>query len=57
MIKFVSKTAGCNYCNVRSTATFDELMNDEFCSTVFPLAFNIKVINLLSSNGNFDIYV
>ncbi|CAF0750751.1 unnamed protein product [Didymodactylos carnosus] len=43
VIQTVSKTAGCNYCNVRSTTTFDELMNAEFGYTVTPLAFNIQL--------------
>jgi hypothetical protein len=48
VIKTVSKTAGCNYCNVRSNATFNELMDQEFASIVTPIAFNIK-LSLASS--------
>lgn len=43
IIQSVSKTIGCNYCNVRSAKTFDELMNTEFHYTVTPIAFNIDV--------------
>eukprot|EP00026_Physarum_polycephalum_P005171 Phypoly_transcript_05201.p1 GENE.Phypoly_transcript_05201~~Phypoly_transcript_05201.p1 ORF type:complete len:600 (+),score=119.37 Phypoly_transcript_05201:70-1869(+) len=43
VIKTVSKTAGCNYCNVRSNATFTTLMDQEFTSIVTPIAFNIKL--------------
>ena len=43
VIQSVSKTIGCNYCNVRSARTFDELMNTEFHYTVTPIAFNIEL--------------
>jgi len=43
VIKTVSKTAGCNYCNVRSNATFKALIDQEFPSIVTPIAFNIKL--------------
>jgi len=43
VIKTVSKTPGCNYCNVRSNATFTALMDQEFSSIVTPIAFNIKL--------------
>ena len=43
VIQSVSQTIGCNYCNVRSARTFDELMNTEFHYTVTPIAFNIDL--------------
>ena len=43
VIESVSRTIGCNYCNVRSAQTFDELMNTEFHYTVTPIAFNIEL--------------
>lgn len=43
VIQSVSRTIGCNYCNVRSAQTFDELMNTEFHYTVTPIAFNIDL--------------
>jgi hypothetical protein len=43
VIQSVSKTIGCNYCNVRSAQTFDELMNTEFHYTVTPIGFNIEL--------------
>lgn len=43
IINTVSQTPGCNYCNVRSTETFHELMNEEFSFTVTPIAFNIGI--------------
>jgi hypothetical protein len=43
VIKTVSKTAGCNYCNVRSNSTFNALMDQEFSAIVTPIAFNIKL--------------
>ncbi|CAF4961383.1 unnamed protein product, partial [Rotaria magnacalcarata] len=42
VIQSVSRTIGCNYCNVRNARTFDELMNTEFHYTVTPVAFNIQ---------------
>lgn len=47
VIQSVSKTIGCNYCNVRNARTFDELMNTEFHYTVTPIGFNIE-LSLLS---------
>ena len=43
VIQSVSRTIGCNYCNVRSARTFDELMNTEFHYTVTPIGFNIEL--------------
>jgi uncharacterized protein YegL len=43
VIQSVSRTIGCNYCNVRNARTFDELMNTEFHYTVSPIAFNIEL--------------
>ncbi|CAF0893142.1 unnamed protein product [Adineta ricciae] len=43
VIQSVSRTIGCNYCNVRSARTFDELMNSEFHYTVTPIGFNIEI--------------
>jgi uncharacterized protein YegL len=43
VIQSVSGTIGCNYCNVRSARTFDELMNTEFHYTVTPIGFNIDL--------------
>ena len=42
VIQSVSRTIGCNYCNVRNARTFDQLMNTEFRYTVTPVAFNIQ---------------
>ena len=42
VIQSVSRTIGCNYCNVRNARTFDQLMNTEFHYTVTPVAFNIQ---------------
>ncbi len=44
VIQSVSRTIGCNYCNVRSAQTFDELMDAEFAYTVTPIGFNIEMI-------------
>jgi len=38
-----SMTPGCNYCNVRSSENFRELMNKEFSYLVTPIAFNVEV--------------
>ncbi|CAF1014511.1 unnamed protein product [Adineta steineri] len=43
VIQSVSRTIGCNYCNVRNAQTFDELMNTEFHYTVTPIGFNIEL--------------
>lgn len=43
VIQSVSRTIGCNYCNVRNARTFDELMNTEFHYTVTPIGFNIDL--------------
>ena len=43
VIQSVSRTIGCNYCNVRNAQTFDELMNTEFHYTVTPIGFNIDL--------------
>ena len=43
VIQRVSRTIGCNYCNVRNARTFDELMNTEFHYTVTPIGFNIDL--------------
>ncbi|UJR33086.1 hypothetical protein I4U23_020545 [Adineta vaga] len=43
VIQSVSRTIGCNYCNVRNARTFDELMNTEFHYTVTPIGFNIEL--------------
>jgi Mg-chelatase subunit ChlD len=42
VIQSVSKTIGCNYCNVRNARTFDQLMNTQFHYTVTPVGFNIQ---------------
>lgn len=44
VIQSVSRTIGCNYCNVRNARTFDELMNTEFHYTVTPIGFNIELL-------------
>lgn len=44
VIQSVSRTIGCNYCNVRNARTFDELMNTEFHYTVTPIGFNIDLV-------------
>ncbi|CAF1013155.1 unnamed protein product [Rotaria sp. Silwood1] len=46
VIQSVSRTIGCNYCNVRNARTFDELMNTEFHYTVTPIGFNIELLLL-----------
>lgn len=43
IIENVSKTPGANYCNVRSTNNFKELMDKEFGYLVCPIAFNIDM--------------
>ncbi|CAF1136957.1 unnamed protein product [Adineta steineri] len=44
VIQSVSKTIGCNYCNVRNARTFDQLMNTQFHYTVTPVGFNIEFL-------------
>ncbi|UJR29673.1 hypothetical protein I4U23_017221 [Adineta vaga] len=44
VIQSVSKTIGCNYCNVRNARTFDQLMNTQFHYTVTPVGFNIQFL-------------
>ena len=53
VIQSVSRTIGCNYCNVRSAHTFDELMNTEFHYTVTPIGFNIELA-LLGERYRFE---
>jgi len=43
VIRTVSCTPGCNYCNVRTTANFGELMMQEFGFMVTPIAYNIEI--------------
>lgn len=43
VIRSVSKTIGCNYCNVRNARTFDQLMNTQFHYTVTLVGFNIQL--------------
>jgi hypothetical protein len=43
VIHTVSCTRGCNYCNVRTTDNFKELMGEEFGFIVTPIAFNITI--------------
>jgi Mg-chelatase subunit ChlD len=44
VIQSVSRTIGCNYCNVRNARTFDQLMNTQFHYTVTPVGFNIQFL-------------
>jgi hypothetical protein len=43
VIERVSKTNGCNYCNVRTSQNFWEIMNKEFGYLVTPVAFNVNI--------------
>eukprot|EP00029_Vermamoeba_vermiformis_P008668 TRINITY_DN4121_c0_g1_i1.p1 TRINITY_DN4121_c0_g1~~TRINITY_DN4121_c0_g1_i1.p1 ORF type:complete len:677 (-),score=215.31 TRINITY_DN4121_c0_g1_i1:73-2004(-) len=43
VIEKVSKTNGCNYCNVRTSQNFWEIMNKEFGYLVTPIAFNVNI--------------
>eukprot|EP01130_Rhizamoeba_saxonica_P010724 TRINITY_DN441_c0_g1_i3.p1 TRINITY_DN441_c0_g1~~TRINITY_DN441_c0_g1_i3.p1 ORF type:complete len:526 (-),score=132.58 TRINITY_DN441_c0_g1_i3:189-1766(-) len=43
VIERISKTAGCNYSNVRSSELFNEFITNEFDYAVTPIAFNIDV--------------
>jgi len=42
-VERLSSTPGANYCNVRSTSEFKDLLANEFGYLVTPIGFNIEV--------------
>uniref|UniRef100_A0A6A7FZT5 von Willebrand factor type A domain containing protein n=1 Tax=Hirondellea gigas TaxID=1518452 RepID=A0A6A7FZT5_9CRUS len=52
IIERISKTAGCNYSNVRSSGGFEDYVENEFNYSVTPIAFSVS-INITSKNHSF----